>query len=173
MISEAFQAIEFLLKLYNNKAQRSQLERHLKRALLRELALNKELVSQAGKAKAQDPQVCKGLIEATKAEAFAAISNLGLPLEEMLNKKWEVVEAYPVIEPNEKPRRKKFLSRTRLIRTEVDLIERTYHRLIVQKIRAEINEEQNSESLNYLAHLLYESVEMLRDKVGVSTVQQS
>lgn len=57
MISEAFQAIEFLLKLYKGKQERQQLERHLKRALLRELSLNKEIVAEARKFNTSNPEI--------------------------------------------------------------------------------------------------------------------
>lgn len=173
MISEAFQAIELLLKLYNKKEQRSQLERHLKRTLLRELALNKELIREALETKTDDPQACNQFIEATKTDAFAAISNLGLPLEEMFSNNWKVAGTYPANGQGKASNRKKFLHLTGQIRTEIDLLERTYHRLTVQKIRAQINEKQDAKSLNYLGHLLYESVELLRSKVGVGDVQQS
>lgn len=160
MISEAFKAIELLMSLYSGKKNKEQLQRHLKQILQRELALNHALIHEAIKYTTTDDSVANGFVKATQISAFEAIAHLGLPLEEIFSNSWTVSERYPPTSPGKQGRQKKHLSKLKNIGSELELIERTYHRLAIQKVRTDLSDAQNSQSLNYLSHLLYECVQL-------------
>jgi len=152
MSTLALEAIGLLLKRFDKSRDQDRLYDHLRETLLRELSVNKELVAEANRLleNDEDRETGEQLLRKIRLDSFNAVASVGIPLKELLPTAWHAPDSHKLS--------KRFSWHTRGITNVAALVERTYHRLLIQSIRSEIGQQKQPESLEYLEALLIETV---------------
>lgn len=135
-----------------DEKKKRQVMAQIREMLLRELALNCSLVSEADRLRrASNPGHAK-LVKSTHLQGLEMITSSGVPLSEVFDTDWSVREAHagPI-------KTGSYSHRLKDIKTLSELVERCYHRLYIERIRAEQEIEKKNSTLPYLVALLVET----------------
>jgi hypothetical protein len=144
MITGGIDLARLFLESYQSKNHHEAGKQRVRETLHRELRLNAELVSEAGKVATEKPQLSRELLKRLQTESFDAFSAAGLPLAEIFVSRWSVGD-HPGL---------KYKHQFRSINHVSELVERAYHRIRVQQIRSEVDQSKNARSLGYPRVLL-------------------
>ena len=148
MINTILELGSVLLKeAYANHKNKKQAQELLSELLLEEVRWNLELVQMATNLEEMEKVV--ELMSHLKFSVFDSISSAGIPLAKIFPNDWN----------NDTP--EKFSNYTKNVKTEAQLILRTYHRLRIHYLRLEVKIETVSNSENYLEYLLLKSKRVL------------
>ena len=139
---------ELLKEAYANNKKKKQAQELLSELLLEEVRWNLELVHMATNL---EKEKVVELMTHLKFSVFDSISSAGIPLAKIFPSDWD----------NGTP--EKFSNYTKNVKTEAQLILRTYHRLRIHHLRLEVKIETMPNSENYLEYLLLESKKVLSE----------
>ena len=139
---------ELLKEAYANNKNKKQAQELLSELLLEEVRWNLELVHMATNL---EKEKVVELMTHLKFSVFDSISSAGIPLAKIFPSDWD----------NGTP--EKFSNYTKNVKTEAQLILRTYHRLRIHHLRLEVKIETMPNSENYLEYLLLESKKVLSE----------
>jgi len=154
-LAVAISAIKFLFERYSDAKDKKLLSLHLLGTLNRELAFNSELSGEAEKIHIKTPYVAKQLIASMKTDAFDAISALGITLSNLfedIDAAWSTsTSGYRRLEIGA------YHSRLKNVKSKPVLIERSYHRLKIMIVYANLGVTKSGDSYQYLSALLIAS----------------
>lgn len=146
-------SVEYLLDWYKEKNAREELNLNLKERLYWELTWNLEILNESDhvgrKEKENILELKKTLISKLNFNQFNIISSAGIPMNSIVQGN---------LEQNNFSKYKNNLSK---IRTNSQLVQKTYHRLRIHQLRHEHNIVRNKSSTNYLIYLCLEAKKVL------------
>jgi hypothetical protein len=146
-------SVEYLLDWYKEKNAREELNLNIKERLYWELTWNLEILNELDhvgkKEKENILELKKTLLSKLNFNQFNIISSAGIPMNSIVQGN---------LEPNNFSKYKNKLSK---IRTNSQLVQKTYHRLRIHQLRHEHNIVRNQSSTNYLIYLCIEAKKVL------------
>jgi hypothetical protein len=146
------QLIEYFIESYKDSKKQKDLIEQIKELLVQELRWNLELLNEIKSLqKTENQELVFKLIDKIEIDVFNLLRESGIPLG-------RIVEG--TYTPNMQAT---YQYRLSLLGTKTRLIYRVYHRLKVNKLRVEIQNERGERSLKYLFELLRESIRILEE----------
>lgn len=146
------QLVEYFIESYKDSKKQKDLIEQIKELLVQELRWNLELLNEIKSLKnIKNQELVLTLIDKFELDVFNLLRESGIPLS-------RIVEGIYI--PNMQVTYQHQLG---LLGTKTRLIYRVYHRLKVNKLRIEVQNERGERSLKYLFELLRESIRILEE----------
>jgi hypothetical protein len=146
------QLITYFIDSYKDSKKRSDLIDQIKELLLQELKWNLDLLDEISSLSKNGKQdVAIKLIEKFEVDVLNVLKQTGIPLSKIVP---GLYQPHPT---------SKYQHLLKGYTTKSKLIYRTYHRLKVNILRIEIQNERGERSRNYLYQLLKESIRVIEE----------